>query len=214
MSRFENVTLFHGQVGDQLVTNGQTALLRMGAAADMIVNMYGQHEEAARHAKVYHAVTAVAGVAPGTAIGTTAAAALANPSGSGIDMVVQAVSMSYVSGTLGIGVVDYVGHLNPSQAAVTGTAMVIVPGNLDGAAAKGKALTTATVPTGGSVFRLFANLPPMLASSVLTPWRLDDWVDGAIVIHPGCAISMQGTAAAGTSPLVRFGFVWKERTAA
>lgn len=214
MPRFENVTLFHGQVGNQVITDGQTALLRMGAAGDLISNMYGAHDEAARHGKVFHAVTAVGGVAPGTAIGTTAAAALANPAGSGIDMVLELVSMSYVSGTLGIGVVDYVGHLNPSQAAITGTAMVIVPGNLDGAAAKGKALTTATVPTGGSVFRLFANLPPMLATSVLAPWRLDDYVSGAIVIHPGCGVSLQGTAGAGTTPLVRFGFVWKERPAA
>jgi hypothetical protein len=214
MSRFESVTLFQGQTGNQLVAEGQTALLRLGAAADMISNMYGPHEEAARYAKVFHAVTAVGGVAPGTAIGTTGAAALANPAGSGIDMVVQLVSMSYVSGTLGSGVVDYVAHNNPSQAAITGTAMVIVPGNLDGAAAKGKALTTATVPASGSVFRLFANLAPMLASSVLAPWRVDDFVDGAIVIHPGCGVSLQGTAAAGTSPLVRFGFVWKERPAA
>jgi hypothetical protein len=86
----------------------------------------------------------------------------------------------------------------------------VVNGRISGGAGKGKPLTTVTVPTAGTPFRPFANLPPMLATSVLTPWRFEDIVDGGIIIPPGCGVSLQGTAGAGTSPLVIFGCMWEE----
>jgi len=199
-----------GQAGPQRLADGQTGRTRFDSGGGLVTNLWGRYTEAAKRGQLFMATTAVTGVAPGTAIGTTAAAALANPIGSGVNLIVLQGSASYVSGTLGIGVVDWIGHLSPSQAAITGTAMVIVPGNLLGPLPMGKALTTATVPASGSVFRLFANLPPMLATSAFAPWRVDDFVDGAIVIPPGCAVSLQGTAAAGTTPLVRFGLCWLE----
>ena len=199
-----------GREGEQDLTAGSEGQTRLGKQGDLAVNIAGRWYELARKGRIFSATTAVAGVAPGTSIGTTGAAALYNPSGASTDMVVIKASMSYVSGTLGIGVVDWIGHLDPSQAAITGTAMVKVNGNLRGGDPTGRAFTTATVPSGGSVFRLFANLPPMLATSVLTPWRLDDPVDGAIILAPGTGVSLQGTAAGGSTPLVRFNFVWAE----
>jgi len=165
--------------------------------------------QVAREGNLYHAVTAVAGVAPGTAIGTTAAFALYNPGASGKDLVVLRGTMSYVSGTLGIGVVDWVAHVDPSAAIVTGTAIPVVNAKFLGPTAAGKPLTTATV-VAGDVFRSFANLPPILATSVVTPWLFIDEVDGAIVIPPGCSVTLEGTAGAGTSPLVRYGVLWEE----
>ena len=90
----------------------------------------------ARAGQVFHAVTAASGVAPGTAIGTTAAFTLYNPVGSGVNMVVLQGLMSYVSGTLGAGMVEWVANVNPAAAAVTGTAIVPVNALLGGAASK------------------------------------------------------------------------------
>lgn len=164
----------------------------------------------AQEDRLFMGQTAVTGVAPGTAIGTTAAFALYNPAGTGKRLIIHKASMSYVSGTLGIGQVQWVGHLDPNQAAFTGTAIPVVGGRVGGGSAVGKPFTTATVPAAGTPFRLFANLPPMLASSVFAPWRIDDLVEGAIALDPGIGVSLQATAAAGTSPLVLFSAVWEE----
>jgi hypothetical protein len=199
-----------GLVGEQTLADGAEGQTRLGPQGDLLTNISGKYYEHARKGRLFHAHTAVAGVAPGTAIGTTAAAALANPSGSGKDLVVVGGFLAYLSGTLGIGFMSWIGHIDPTQAAITGTAMVAVNGRLNGSNPSGKALTTATVPASGSTFRLFANLPPILASTVLTPWRFDDYVDGEIVIPPGTGVSLQATAASGSTPKVLLGFSWLE----
>lgn len=193
-----------------MVASYQHYLRRQEAASNMVENYTsGKHYKVAQEGHLYHAITAVAGVAPGTAIGTTAAFALYNPGASNKDLVILRATMSYVSGTLGIGVVDWVAHTNPGAAAVTGTAIPAVNANFLGAAAWGRPLTTATVVI-GQVCRAFANLPPALASSVLTPWLLVDEVDGAIIVPPGCSVTLEATAAGGSSPLVRYGVTWEE----
>lgn len=200
------------KVGEQALNSGDTGEGVIARTGEHIVSaLHGHLYEQVKRGNVFSGVTAVTGVAPGTAIGTTAAFALYNPSNSGVDLVVLKASMSYLSGTLGIGFVNWIYHTATVQAgaAVTGTAITSVCLNGSGRGAKGKPLTTATV-VAGTLTRPFGNLPPMLATSVLTPWRLDDDVDGALVVPPGAAVSLQATAAAGTSPLVIFGCTWEE----
>lgn len=189
---------------------GQFGVPRLGAAFDQIVNAAGPYSDLARRGVLYHAQTAVAGVAPGTSIGTTAAFALYNPAA--IDVYVLWAGLSYVSGTLGIGVIDWISHAPGTV--TTGTAIPAQNGLAGGATGLAKPFTTATVVTGGVPMRGFANLPPMLATSVLTPWLAKDDVGGAIVIPSGCTVSLQGTAGAGTSPLVRFSILYAELPAA
>lgn len=185
---------------------GNFSIPKLDAMYGQAVNTAGPLAELARRGVLFHASMDVAGVAPGTSIGTTAAFALYNPSSS-IDMVVQFAALSYVSGTLGIGVIDWVAHI---AGAVTGTAITPENALTNGPAAQGKAFKTATVITGGRVFRPFANLPPMLATSVLTPWLFRDDVGGSITIPPGSSVSLQATAGAGTSPVVRYHACWAE----
>lgn len=196
-----------GQVG----ANGPmaTVLLEPNRAA-LVQQIHGRHYYAARQGSVWHAQTAVTGVAPGTAIGTTAAFALANPRGSGVNLVVLRARLAYVSGTLGAGVVSYVAHKDPAQAAISGTAIVAVGGLVEGTGAKGTAYTTATVPAGGTPFRPFCSLTALLASTAVQPYTIEDLPDGDIIVTPGCAISLQATAAAGSTPLVVFGVSWEE----
>lgn len=199
-------------VGPQTLADGNTGEGRIGRGGEEISSQLNAPlYELAKRGNVFSGATAVTGVAPGTAIGTTAAFALFNPSNSGVDLVVLKASMSYLSGTLGIGFVNWIYHTSSVQAgvAITGTAITAVCGNGSNRAAAGKPLTTATV-VAGVLTRLFANLPPMLATSVLTPWRLEDDVDGALVVPPGAGVSLQATAGAGTAPLVIYGCTWAE----
>ena len=199
-------------VGPQTLADGNTGEGRIGRTGEEVVSsLHGKFYEQAKRGNVYSGATAVTGVAPGTAIGTTAAFALYNPLNSGFDLVILKASMSYLSGTLGIGFVNWIMHTAAVQAgaAVTGTAISVVRANGANGVGVGKPLTTATV-VAGVLTRLFGNLPPMLATSVLTPWRLDDDVDGALVIPPGAAASLQATAGAGTTPLVIYGCTWEE----
>ena len=199
-------------VGPQALLDSVTGEGRIGRTGEEIASLlHGSLYEQTKRGNVYMGVTAVSGVAPGTAIGTTAAFALYNPLNSGFDLVILRASMSYLSGTLGIGFVNWIYHTAAVQAgaAVTGTAITVVNGRGNGTAGVGKPLTTATV-VAGVLARLFGNLPPMLATSVLTPWRLDDDVAGALIVPPGAAVSLQATAAAGTSPLVIYGCTWEE----
>lgn len=186
-------------------------LARADVLRGQVVNSAGAYAEISRQGRVFSGGTAVTGVAPGTAIGTTAACALYNPQNSGVDLVVLEATLAYLSGTLGIGFIHWIAHDSPTQAAITGTACVGVNARIDGVNnGKGSMLTTATVPSAGKVIRPFCNLPPMLATTVLTPWLHKDVVAGSISIAPGCGVSLQGTAAAGTSPLVVFGLLWAE----
>lgn len=199
-------------VGPQALGDGVTGEGRIGRTGEQVFSgVHGRFYEQAKRGNVYSGATAVSGVAPGTAIGTTAAFALYNPLNSGFDLVILKASMSYLSGTLGIGFVNWIMHTAAVQAgaAVTGTAISVVRANGQNGVGVGKPLTTATV-VAGVLTRLFANLPPMLATSVLAPWRLDDDVDGALVVPPGAAVSLQATAAAGTTPLVIYGCTWEE----
>ena len=199
-------------VGVQAAVDGASPALRLGNLGDLLTNILGPQSELGRRGIAYHAQTAATGVAPGTAIGTTAAFCLANPSGSGKDVVVILAGMGYVSGTLGAGNIAWVAHDSPTQAAITGTAITPVCSRLGGSAPSAVAYTTATVPASGKPCRVFASLGASLASTATQPWQVVDEVMGAIVLRPGTAISLQGTTAAGSSPVVVFSVMWAEVT--
>lgn len=201
-----------GSVGiNQTANTNDQRMLALGKQSQALTsNLLARNYLGVKNGRVFHGGTAATGVAPGTAIGTTAAFTLYNPTGSGIDMVLLYTSMGYVSGTLGAGVIHYVANTNPQAAAVTGTAITTVNALLGGANGVGKAFTTATLPAAPTILRPFASLQASLATTAVQPWQIYDAVDGAIVIPQGCALSLEATAAAGTSPLVVFGATWEE----
>lgn len=169
--------------------------------------------EAVAAGSVYSAQTAVAGVAPGTALGTTGAFTLANPAGSGVDLIIIEGTMGYVSGTLGAGVVTWNVNNDNDAAAVTGTAITEVNMKLGGRDGVGRALTTSTLPVAPTPIRPFCSLGASLASTAAVPSTVKDRVDGLIVVPPGTSVTLHATAAAGTSPLVVFGMTWMEENA-
>src|SRR3972149_305667 len=139
-------------IGQQTLASGATG---EGAIAppgeEAVSQVHGPLYEQNRRGNVYMGATAVTGVAPGTAIGTTAAFALYNPLNSLFNLVVLKASMSYLSGTLGIGFVNWIYHTAAVQAGApgTGTAITGVKGRGQGTAGVGEARTNATAGGGG-----------------------------------------------------------------
>ena len=159
--------------------------------------------------QMFSAETAVTGVAPGTAIGTTGAFTLQNLSGSGVNLVILEGRMGYVSGTLGAGVVNWL-YNGPDTTAATGTAITtrnaLLGGSVSSAA---RAYTTSTIVS-PTLLRPAWSLGASLATTVVQPWVCEDKVAGAIVVPPGANLTLHATAAAGTTPLVVFYVLWAE----
>lgn len=204
--------ILEGKVGPRRLSDGAEGQIRFGRDSELVVGQaHGKYYESVLRGGVFAGATAAAGVAPGTAIGTTTPYTLANPAGSGKNLVVLRVTMGYVSGTLGAGLVVYAANINPVAAAVTGTAITVTNLLLGSRqAGVGLAFTTATVPANPTILRPFCILDAALATSVVGARQIVEDVDGEFVIAPGCALSLQGIAAAGTSPLVMFGMTWEE----
>jgi len=203
---------------DQKGTVGPLGAKVRGSSQDFSLSRYGElvgpmWREATLAGRVFGGETAAAGVAPGTALGTTGPFTLANPAGSGVALVVIQGSYGYVSGTLGAGVIVWAANVNPVAAAVTGTAITVNNMLLGGARADGQGLafTTSTLPVAPVGIRPAFNLDASLATTAGIGLKaLVDYVDGAICIAPGGALTLQGIAAAGTTPLVIEGSLWEE----
>lgn len=178
-------------------------------AAQDVALKHGKFFDAAIDGRLFHAATPAAGVAPGTAIGTTAAFSLHNPLGSGLNVAIMVVSMGYISGTLGAGTVWHLINDEPTAAAPTGTAIVEEAGVVDDENPVPFGLTTATLAAAPKIIRPFCSLTALLASTAAAPWPCKDEVQGAIVLSPGCTYSLHATAAAGSTPLVAFGVTFE-----
>ena len=196
-----------GRNANQNVAGGAFPRLRLdNSGAPVISRLFGY--SAARQGQIFHANSAVDGVAPGTSIGTTGAFALFNPDASHKWLVVLEGAVGLVSGTLAAGTTHWISH-DPGTD-ITGTACVARSGRMDFGTAAGQATETATVPAGGTLLRTFDSLTALVDSTAAVPWRLEDKVGGRIIIPPGYAVSIQATAGAGTSPLLVYSVCWAE----
>lgn len=170
------------------------------------------HGSAVLRGNVYSGATAASGVAPGTALGTTGAYTLANPLGSGVYGVVLQGGMGYVSGTLGAGFVSWNATVDPQLALPTGTGITEINLLVGGRRSGGQlqALTTATI-VAPVIIRPAWNLDASLATTAgVGAFSVTDHVNGSIVVAPGASVTLHGTSAAGSTPLVVFGTIWEE----
>lgn len=201
------------KVGPQSVADGANTELRSSNDKSLVVvEGHGSLVEPTRRSGnglggVYTASTGVAGVAPGTVLSTTPPFILYNPPGSKKIVAVLRTFLGYVSGTLGAGSVLYAVSTTLQAAAPTGGTTLNpinnLLGNRPGAAQAFQGATLAAVPT---IFRPAF----IIGGTPATPTRIDDQVDGAIMLLEGAALSLQEIGAAGTAPLVLFGITWEE----
>jgi hypothetical protein len=173
--------------------------------------LHGRYYEQAYRGKMFLATTAVTGVAPGTAAGTTAAFAFFNKYNSGVNCEIVGAWMGYVSGTLGAGVINWYRTGVAGEVVPTGTAITASNALIGGPApVGGTPLTTATLANAPLLVRPFCSIGASLASTAVQPWQIYDDVEGGLIVPPGFSVSLQATAAAGASPLVIFGIAWLE----
>lgn len=208
-------------VGPILGADGTTPPTgRQGHTGESIVGMaHGKYFEAASRGLLFGACSQ-AGVAPGTALGTTAAFALYNPPTSGKRLSVCKVSLGYVSGTLGAGVMFHCVNVMVAGTALpaapsSGTALTVysrgvgLPPSAASNAATASAMTGATV-TQPIAMRPFCSFNAILASTATGIFFVSEDVNGEFVIYPGYCYQLQSIAASGSTPLVAIGATWEE----
>lgn len=200
-----------GRIGSFFNSLGNTSPMRSGHNGELIVGTNkGRYAEAAERGELFVASTAVAGVAPGTALSTTPPFAIHNPVGSGVLVSILEIAVGYVSGTLGAGSIV---HAENPQATVPSGGTALTANGLK----LGVAAGTATVHQGSTLSGTPTILRPTgivlgasLASTAGLPVVVKEDVGGGILIPAGQAWCLSGVAAAGTSPLVMFSAVWQE----
>lgn len=206
--------LTDGIVGNQLggVADGDLGIVRMGKTGEFIAGQaHGGFYEPISRGYGFYGATAVAGVAPGTTLSTTAAFALYNPIGSEMIISVISVSIGYKSGTLGSGATYLTTAQGKQITTPAGTAITAKKLKLAGGLALGQAvaLTTATVPAQNPI-RPICTYGPMLATTPFQSTVLKDAINGEICIAPGSFMGVHSIAGAGTSPLFIIGCTWEE----
>lgn len=205
--------LAEGKVGFQPQADGSFATMRMGKTGEQIVsNAHGKYYEAAMRGTMFSATIAAAGVAPGTALSTSPAFQIYNPTGSGKLVSIKQVFVGYVSGTLGAGTLVHAQNQAQPSAPTGGTELTPVCSLLNGSRGAARAFTGSTIAAASTLIRTSMSMGAALASSVSFPTLVMDEVDGSIVIPPGVVYCYQGIAAAGTSPLLIISALYEEIT--
>src|SRR5678816_3120028 len=199
--------------------SGSGQLVRQGDRGEQIVALGRAHRaEQVQRGQMFSAFIPAAGQAPGTAIGTTACYTLALASGVASRLVIHKIMVGYISGTLGAGVLTLLGHIAVGSAIVAptgGTAITPMNMSLGNATVSiANARFNNTVPASGLIIRAIAGLGASLASTAAAPWQVIDNVDGEIIVNPGQAVSVQGIAAGGSTPLITVGMIWAEEATA
>lgn len=151
-----------------------------------------------------------AGVATSTALSTTQTGfTLTNPAGSGVNIELLQIRVAFTTAPAGIASVVLAANVTPTAAAVTQTTPLTVRSAKLGnpAGATGLAASAVTLPAAPVVVRALGG--PVATGSVSQPQIVDD-VDGALVLIPGTAVSINSltTAISGI-----FTMVWRETLA-
>ena len=203
--------LSEGRTGLVSAADGSVNPLRLDkTGAITIVSGHPLYSEATLRGNMFTASTAVAGVAPGTALSTTPPMSLLNPLNSGVDLVILKTTIGYISGTLGAGTVVYA-FMTPQATIPTGGAELTPVCNKIGQVhGKGRAFQGSTLAGTPSIIRAAYNMGAALATTALGIAICQDLVEGEIIVPPATCFVIQGVAAAGTTPLVTIGVVWEE----
>jgi hypothetical protein len=192
-------------------TYGQPRSDKTGAG--VVTQAHGKYYEAAHRGVLFSACEQGTGIAPGTALGTTALLSLYNPTGSGKRLVIKKVAVGYISGTLGAGTLYHCVNSTTTQTAPSGgTLLTTQPSDVGNAPASvGVARVNSTVVQ-PLAYRPLAIIGAATAALTAFPAVCFEDVDGEIVIEPGCSYQLQAVAAAGTSPKVSPSVTWEEAT--
>lgn len=205
-----------------IATAGSGVLVRESRElAQVIAQASGKFYEGTSRGIVFSA-TSVTGRAPGTTISTAPPILLYNPQGSGKRYEILKVSAANgLTGTLGSGALYHCGFsiLGPlsTQAGtipVVGSGAAITPICMDiGSSANTAAIAFSLGTLAAACTALYPafQVGESVAGTTANPINtaVED-VDGAIVLEPGGGWALMGLTAAGATPLVLCGVIWRE----
>lgn len=194
------------QVGSRQVADGSENPIRSGRFGELIVSeATGRYYELSKQGRIFTAARQ-AGAAMGTALTLTAVTiTLYNPSGSGVNLAIlhTAVALTATQTTTATGsVIVYAANVDPAAAIpTTVTALTVYPCLLGGSfASLGRAYSAATLPAAPVVVRVhpwgYNNFTTNAASGGSAAV---DYVDGALCLAPGTAVTLQEIATTTTS---------------
>ena len=180
--------------------------------ATQVSQRFGRYYEQTRRGRMFVVTTAVAGVAPGTALSTTPPMALHNlAAGSpAVDLSIIQVTIGYVSGTLGAGTLVYA-QVSDAAAPAGGTVLTPIKtylGQTENSTATGH--QGSTVDATPTIIRPAFVFGAFLATTAAIVAPLVDDVDGSIIVPPGETFVVEGVAAGGATPLILISVMWEE----
>lgn len=178
-------------------------VLRIGQTGALVVqDGHAKYAEQVLRGNVYCAANQ-AEVTFGTSLTATAVTfTLWNPLGSGKNLILLQTGLTIRTGGTA-GHIVYAANVNPAAAIpATNTELTVRNAKLDGAAGVAKAYSATTLPAAPVAIRTLATV--ITAAGV---GSLVDYVDGAIVLGPNTAVTVQGITVVGTGII---SMVWEE----
>lgn len=203
--------LAEGRTGLQSRSDGSIDGLRVDKTGAMtIVSAHPLYSEASLRSNMFMVSTAVAGVAPGTALSTTPPLCLLNPINSGVDLVILKTSVGYISGTLGAGSIVYAYYTPQATLPTSGAELTPVCTKIGQIKGAGRAYQGSTIVGTPLILRPAYNMGAFLATTASPLHMATDLVEGEIIVPPATVFVIQGVAGAGSTPLVMLAMVWEE----
>lgn len=148
-----------------------------------------------------------AGQATSTGLSTTQTGfTLTNPAGSGKNLVILQANIACTTAPAAAATIVWAANVNPVAAAVTQTTPLTVRSAKLGETGTGAGLAASavTLPAAPVVVRPIGG--PVATGSVSSPYMRDD-VNGALVVEPGCAVSINSLTTAISAVI---SVVWRE----
>jgi len=211
MSTDLNVRFF-GKVGPQarLADGAEVQQILSNDGSQIFTAGHGAYAEAVMQGRVMIASCAVTGVAMGEALSTTPPFALWNPIGSRVLINILLTSVSYLSGTLSYGVINY-GTVIQATEPAGGTAITPKNARVALSYGQGRCYTGATQTAATVLITPYSFGPQAVATALgITASGVVD-VKGLVGIDPGYVFVMESTSAgAGSTPLCIMGVAWEE----
>jgi len=210
-----------GHVGPSILPDGSEGVaFRQGRGAELVVSeLHGKYyEQVARGNTYYGMSTTAAGIALIVAATGGGHPTLFNPAGSGVNLSVTHLYLTYTGGTTALNGIVWAYTLNAGSTQATGAGIAtmtrVAPVNaLIGSqnVAKGQWSNTANTFTAAPV--VFAGigvgLTAMTAAVTLNPFTIVIPYDGFLVLSPGTAISLCTTTGT-TTATFNVTVVWEE----
>lgn len=199
------LTSLEGVVGPQHWSSDGTLakalrIIREGGSLG-VDNVHARYQEAVLRGNVYMACNQAV-VTFGTALTATGVTFhLCNPIGSKVNLVVLQSQLTVVSCTVA-GSIVYAANVTNPTAVTVGTDLTVQNALLNGSSGIGKAKSATTLPAAPVAVR-----PWVSGITAAGFGTLVDYVDGALIVGPGCTLSVQGITIAGTGLI---GMCWEE----